>query len=87
MQPTSRFETRANTSSITLKLQALIADLRNQVQLLDSDINDEQKRSGIFDVSNIAYPTLAKTLRTRRDNLMVTITLLESQLAQAKMAA
>jgi hypothetical protein len=87
MQPTSRFETPLNNPRTTLKLRALIADLNRQVQLLESDIQDEQKRTGIFDVANIAYPTLARNLRARRDNLLVTIRLLEGQLAATEIAA
>ena len=87
MQPTSRLETPLKRPHMTLKLQALIADLRWHVQLLESDIQDEQKRTGIFDVSSIAYPTLARNLRARRDNLLVTITLLESQLPASEIAA
>ena len=87
MQPTSRLETQQNNPRTTLKLRALIADLRWQVQLLEADIQEEQKRTGIFDVSSIAYPTLARNLRTRRDNLLVTITLLEGQLPATEIAA
>jgi hypothetical protein len=87
MQPTSRLETQQNNPRTTLKLQALIADLRWQVQLLEADIQEEQKRTGIFDVSSIAYPTLARNLRARRDNLLVTITLLEGQLPATEIAA
>jgi hypothetical protein len=87
MQPTSRLETLSNDPRTTMKLQALIADLRWQVQLLDSGLREEEQRTGIFDVSNITYPTLAQNLRVRRDNLLVTITMLESQLAETDMAA
>ena len=87
MQPTSRLETLPNDPRTTIKLQTPIADLRWQVQLHDSDIHEEEQRTGIFDVSNITYPTLAQNLRVRRDNLLVTITMLESQLAETDMAA
>jgi hypothetical protein len=87
MQPTSRLETLPNDHRTTMKLQRLIADLRWQVQLLDSGIHEEEQRTGIFDVSNITYPTLARDLRARRDNLLITITMLESQLAETDMAA
>jgi hypothetical protein len=70
-----------------MKLQMLIADLSRQVQLLNYDLHEEEKRTGSFDVSDIAYPMLAKNLRARRDNLRVTIALLESQLAATDIAA
>ena len=83
MQPTSRLE----IPRTAIKLHALISDLRWRVQLLDSDIQDEEKRTGISDVSNTAYPILARNLRTRRGNLLATITMLESQSAGTDMAA
>ena len=83
MQPTSRLE----IPRTAMKLHALISDLRWRVQLLDSDIQDEEKRTGISNVSNTAYPILARNLRTRRGNLLATITVLESQLAEMDTAA
>ena len=83
MQPTSRLE----IPRTAIKLHALISDLRWRVQLLDADIQDEEKRTGISNVSNTAYPILARNLRTRRGNLLATITMLESQLAETDMAA
>jgi hypothetical protein len=87
MQPTYRLETILNHSGATMKLHALIADLRWRVQLLASDIHEEEKRTGIFDVSNVAYPILARNLRARRNNLLATITVLEKQLAEIDVAA
>jgi len=83
MQPTSRLE----IPRTAMKLHALISDLRWRVQLLDSDIQDEEKRTSISNVSNTAYPILARNLRTRRGNLLATITVLESQLAEMDTAA
>jgi hypothetical protein len=87
MQRTSRLETLLNHPRSAMKLQALIADLRWRVQLLDCDIKDEEKRTGISNVSNSAYPILARNLRTRRDNLLATITMLECRLAETDKAA
>ncbi|MBR0718934.1 hypothetical protein [Bradyrhizobium liaoningense] len=64
----------------TMQLQALIADLRWKVQLLDSDIQDEEQRTRVSDPAALAYPMLALTLRGRRDNLLVTIAALEERL-------
>jgi hypothetical protein len=69
------------------EVQMLIADLGRRVQLLDADIQDEEKRTGIFDASNVCYTTLARNLRARRNNLLVTITMLQSQLVEADTAA
>jgi len=70
-----------------MKLQALTADLRWRVQLLESDIQDEEKRTGIFNLSNSAYSIFARNLRTRRSNLLASITMLESRLAKTEVAA
>ena len=83
MQPTSRLE----IPRTAIKLHARISDLRWRVQRLDSDIQDEEKRTGMSNVSNTAYPILARNLRTRRGNLLATITVLESQLAEMDTAA
>jgi hypothetical protein len=87
MQPTSRLETLPNHPRTTMKLQALINDLRWRVQLLDAAIQDEEKRTSISDVSNTAYPILARNFRTRRDKLLATITMLESRLGEMDKAA
>ena len=79
MQPTSRLETLPNHPRTTMKLRTLINDLRWRIRLLDADIPDEEKRTGISNVSDTAYPILARNLRTRRGNLLATITMLESQ--------
>ena len=87
MPPMSRLETILNHPSTAMKLQALTADLCWRVQLLESDIQDEEKRMGISNLSNSAYPIFARNLRTRRDNLLATITMLESRLAKTEVAA
>jgi hypothetical protein len=61
-----------------MALRALINDLRWRFSL-STPTQDEEKRTGISNVSNTAYPILARKLRTRRDNLLATITMLDSQ--------
>jgi hypothetical protein len=87
MQQVPRFETQLSELRATMKLRALLADLHRQVQLLDTDIAEEQQRTGIFDAADVAYSTLARYLSGRRDNLLATIRLLESQLAETDVAA
>ena len=87
MHPASQFRTQLNDLRVTMKLRALVADLHSQVHFLNKGIHDEEQRTGIFDVSNVAYPILARTLRARRDNLFATIRVLESRMAEADMAA
>ncbi|WP_426440264.1 hypothetical protein [Bradyrhizobium genosp. P] len=66
----------------SMHLQALIADLQWKVQLFNSDIADEEQRTGIFNVSHVVYPFVARDLRERRDNLIATIATLEAQLRE-----
>lgn len=73
MQPMRRFEA-------TTQLHALISDLRRRVQLLDADIEEEERKSRVFDPGNHSYSMLALTLRERRDNLQTTVATLQRQL-------
>ncbi|WP_426610693.1 hypothetical protein [Bradyrhizobium sp. McL0616] len=72
MQPISRFE-----ATIPTQLHALISDLRWRTQMLDADIQEEERKAAIFDPKNPAYPMLALTLRARRNNIQTSITILE----------
>lgn len=75
MQPLSRFD--ANTPT---QLHALISDLKWRAHLLGADIAEEERKTGISDPANPAYPMLAITLRGRRDNLLATIATLAGRL-------
>ena len=86
MQLISRFETSDDLRA-TVKLRALVADLQLRAQVLEVDIHEEEERMAIFDVASVAYPILARNLRVRRDNLLATIRVLESHLAETEMAA
>jgi hypothetical protein len=81
------FKTRLNDLRATMKLRALVSDLHLQVHFLDRGIHDEEQRTGILDLANIAYPSLARTLRVRRDNLLATIRMLENRMAETDAAA
>lgn len=84
MHPISHFRTRLNDLRATMKLRALIADLNLQAHFLDQGIHDEERRTGIFDVEAVTYSTLARSQRSRRDNLLATISMLESRLAEVQ---
>lgn len=84
MQMTSRFETPSHPLSTRIKLQALLADLHWKVHLLSSDIVAEEQRTRISNLSDLAYPILARNQRSRRDNLLATIAVLEKQLVVAE---
>ena len=63
-----------------LQTRELIADIGRVVQILDSDIAAEEEQARVFDRSRIDYPILARTLATRRDNLLGTIAALKQRL-------
>jgi hypothetical protein len=62
-----------------LQLSILIVDLHRRVASIEADIQAEEERAHAFDCSNPTYPVLARHLRERRDNLLVTISLLEAR--------
>lgn len=75
MQSTSRFEATAS-----LQLHALISDLHWRIQMLDSDIAEEERNSGNADPHSPTYSMLALNLRARRDNLRTSVALLEARI-------
>lgn len=74
MQSTSRFEATAS-----VQLHALISDLRWRVQMLESDIAEEERNAGNADPNSATYSMLALALRARRDNLLTSIALLQGR--------
>ena len=64
-----------------VQTSALMRDLDRILRIIDDEIAHEEKEAGVFNRSNPAYPLLATMLRTRRDNLANTISLLEKRLA------
>jgi hypothetical protein len=73
-----------DASDVALKqatqIRTLIADLDRLVRILNSDIATEEERAGVADRSEAAYPMLARTLATRRNNLRGTVAALEQRL-------
>jgi hypothetical protein len=78
MEMPSRRDAAYDRPSATAKLQALLSDLRRKVQLLSSDIVAEEQLTRIFDLSDPRYSILARNQRTRRDNLLATIAVIEN---------
>lgn len=60
-------------------IRGMVDDLKRTIQILNIDISTEEGRVGIVDKSDPAYPILARTLGTRRDNLNITIAALEQR--------
>ena len=80
-------ETPRRTAAINgLQIATLIGNLSRSVELLTVDIEHEETQAGVRDLSDPAYPVLARSLRVRRDNLMETVSLLEA-LAQGTLKA
>ncbi len=70
---------KATNDSDVARIWSLVDNLSKIIQLLDCDILAEEERVLVFDPQDIAYPMLARTLRTRRDNLKATIAMLKLQ--------
>jgi hypothetical protein len=81
-------ETLRRTAAINgLQIATLIGSLSRSVELLTVDIEHEETRVGVRDLSDPAYPVLARSLRTRRENLRTTIASLEALIQGAPKAA
>ena len=72
-------ETPRRTAAVNrLQVATLIGDLSRTDHILTADIEHEEARAGVRDLSDPAYPVLARSLRTRRENIRVTIAMLEN---------
>jgi hypothetical protein len=79
-----RAETLRETAATNrLQIATLISDLTRKMDILTADINHEEKRAGVRDLSDPAYPVLARTLMARRDNLGATIGSLQVRVNKA----
>ena len=86
MKHQRHFDTLEVAQRDAVQICKMIANLDRSVKLLDCDIAAEEERARISDRSNAAYPILATTLATRRDNLRDTIATLERQLPKLDQA-
>jgi flagellar export protein FliJ len=68
------------------QIEMMIAEFERMAADLDEQIQAEQKRVGIHDVTHFAYPTFAKAAMQRRDNLLVSADDLRGQLDAARAA-
>jgi len=59
------------------RIQTFISDLRRLVLLIEAEIETEEERTSSFDPANSNYRGSVRNLRTRRDNLVATISRLE----------
>jgi flagellar export protein FliJ len=69
-----------------VQLETMIAEFERMAKELDNQIQVEQNRTGIKDVTHFAYPTFAKAAMARRDNLVSSAADLKGQLDDARAA-
>ncbi|MDP2621148.1 MAG: flagellar export protein FliJ [Hyphomicrobiales bacterium] len=65
-------------------IEAMIADFGRMTADLEQQIEAEQERTGISDISHFAYPTFAKAAMQRRENLCASIEGLKVKLNLAR---
>jgi len=70
-----------------LRIETLISNLSRTVDLLTGDIEREEERAEVRDVSDPTYPVLARNLRERRENIRVTVASLEALIQETPKAA
>jgi hypothetical protein len=72
---------RRTAATNRVQIATLIGDLWRSVEVLSDDTEYEELRAGVHNVADPAYPVLARSLRTRRENIGTTIAMLEGQRA------
>jgi hypothetical protein len=81
-------ETPRGTAAIKkLQIATLIGDLSRKADILTADIEYEEARAGVRDLSDPAYPVLARSQRARRENIGTTIASLEELIQGTPKAA
>jgi hypothetical protein len=74
MANSSPIETLRGTAAANrFQIATLIESLMRSVELLTIDIEQEEARTGVRDLSEPTYPVLARSLRSRRDNIQATL--------------
>ncbi|MGB5083724.1 MAG: flagellar export protein FliJ, partial [Methylocystis silviterrae] len=67
-----------------IQLNAMIGEFTRMANELEREIGQEERRANIDDPNHFAYPTYARAARTRRDNIVASITELRGQLEDAE---
>ena len=76
---TAHFETTIiRVARVEEQLIALISDIHRTIRYFDIEIEVEEVRAGVFNLQSADYPSSARNLRARRDNLLATIVMLET---------
>lgn len=66
------------------QIDMMIADFERMAAELDQQIEIEQQKTGIDDVTHFAYSTFAKAARDRRDNLLTSAEDMKGKLEAAQ---
>jgi hypothetical protein len=61
-----------------LRVATLVGEMLRAVDLLDASIKNEEDKALIKDPQNCRYPTTARSLRARRDNIQSTIATIQT---------
>jgi flagellar export protein FliJ len=78
-----RFDVDEKRRQVT-DIEVMINEFKRMAADLDRQIEVEQENAGICDVNHYAYPTFAKAAIQRRDNLLASVSELESKLEKAR---
>lgn len=69
-----------------VQLNAMINEFTRMSNELDREISQEEQRANINDPNHFAYPTYARAARTRRENIVASLTELRGKLDDAEAA-
>ena len=58
------------------------ADLRKKMSDLETMVQEEQRRAGNSDLGRLAFPSFARSVQARRENIQRTVDEVERQAAQ-----
>lgn len=78
-----RFQVDEKRRQVT-QIETMINEFQRMADELNVQIEAEQERAGITDVTHFAYPTFAKAARQRRDNLLASADDLQGQYQNAQ---
>jgi hypothetical protein len=84
MKHQRHFDASAAALKEAVQVRKVIVDLDRTVQIRKCEVAAEEERARVFNLSDSAYPILARTVAARRDNLRDTIAALEQRLTTIK---
>ena len=65
-------------------IEMMIADMERMANELTAQVQSEESKAGISDITHFAYPTFAKAARTRAENIQNSIDELKEKLEPAQ---